>query len=448
MDVVIIGNSKAAIEAVKSFRHYDKDSRLTVISKEKHYAYSRPLIAEYLYKEKSYEEIMYVSSDFYNENNVELLKGVEVVELSTDRRELLTNQNHKITFDRLLIATGSKPLIPPISGINLTGVHTFWTIEDAQSIARRMTSVKQAVVIGAGLVGMSAIYALYNLGIRVSVVEMLDRVLMACLDNSGSEVIQDRMIQSGIDLYLNRKVTEIREGSTTGEVASVRLDDETIIPCQIVVAATGIRPNVDFLRDSALKIDQGIIVNEYLESSLPNIYAAGDVAQPYDIIQDKNSVMANLPNASEQGRIVGANLAGQQIPYQGGLSMTAMRYFGIPFVSIGELSKPTPQHEEISVFNRDMSIYRKLIMLDTRPIGAVLVGDIDQAGIITHLIRNKINLPSPQDLLERSIKFEKFRKNMMKDDMEGEIQWKETIGREEPWRKDRAKIPGSKEESS
>ncbi|MFX1514480.1 MAG: NAD(P)/FAD-dependent oxidoreductase, partial [Promethearchaeota archaeon] len=263
-----------------------------------------------------------------------------------------------------------------------------------------------------------------------------------------SEIIQGKMELDGVKLYLNRKVTEIKEKSNSGEVSSVKLDDDTVIPCQIVVVATGIRPNVGFLQNTPLKIDQGIIVNEYLETSVPNIYAAGDVAQPHDIIHDKNSVMANLPNASEQGRIAGANLAGQQISYHGGLSMTVMRYFGIPFVSMGELSKLTPKQEEISVLNQDMSIYRKLVMLNTRPIGAVIVGDIDQAGIINHLIHNKIDIPNPQDLLERKIKFETFRKNLMKEEMEGKIQWKKTIGREEPWRKDRAKIPVTKDKLS
>ncbi|MFQ5979356.1 MAG: NAD(P)/FAD-dependent oxidoreductase [Candidatus Heimdallarchaeota archaeon] len=447
MDAVIVGNSRAAIEAIRSFRQYDQDSPLTLLSKENLAGYCRPLIAEYLSGEKSYKEILYVSPDFYNEKKVNLLKGVEAVKLDTERKEILTNQGQKIAFDRLLIATGSKPVIPPIPGADLAGVYTFWTIGDAQDIAKRAEKAESAVVVGAGLVGMSAIHALHARGLQVSVVEMLDRVLTPCLDAPGSEIIQQKMRRSGINLHLKKKLTAIKEEPTSSSVLGVELDDGTKIPCQLVVVAAGVRPNIDFLRASPLNVNDGIIVNENLETSIPNIFAAGDAAQPYDILHNENKIIANLPNASEQGRIAGANLAGQKTSYKGGITMTSMRYFGIPFVSMGILSKSEPLHQETSVHNSDMSIYRKLITTERRIIGAVLVGDINQGGIILRMIHEKISTLNPEDLLERNHEFEVFRKELMRETMEGGIQWKETIGLEQPWRKNRDKIPVSKEES-
>lgn len=448
MDAVIIGNSRAAIEAIRSFRQYNQDSPLTLLSKENCPCYCRPLIAEYLSGEKSFEEILYVSPNFYDQKKVNLLNSVEAVKLDTDRKEILTKQGQKIAFDRLLIATGSKPVIPPIPGADLAGVHTFWTIGDAQAIAKQAANADSAVVIGAGLVGMSAIHALHARGLQVSVVEMLERVLTPCLDAPGSEIIHQKMRHHGISLHLKKKLTAIKEGLLSGSVSGVELDDGTKIPCQLVVVSAGVRPNIDFLRASPLKINDGIIVNQNLETSIPGIFAAGDAAQPYNILHNENKMIANLPNASEQGRIAGANLAGQKTAYQGGISMTSMRYFGIPFVSMGILSKSEPLHQETSLFNHRMSIYRKLITTEKRIIGAVLVGDIDQAGIIRRMIRDKISTPNPKDLLERNHAFEVFRKELMREAMEGNIQWKETIGLEQPWRKNRARIPVSKEGSA
>ncbi|MHA2500756.1 MAG: NAD(P)/FAD-dependent oxidoreductase [Candidatus Hodarchaeales archaeon] len=264
MDAVIVGNSRAAVEAIKSFRENDQESSLTCISKEKHPAYHRPLIAEYLSGDKSYEDILYSSAEFYQEKNVKLLKGVSAVELDVDQKKIVTDQSHSISFDRLLIVTGSKPAMPPIPGIDLEGVSPFWTLAEARALSERVPNAKQAVVIGAGLVGMSAIHALHERGLSVTVIEMLDRVLSPCLDAKGSSILQRRMDRQGIDLRLNRKVVEIKSKNNANEVSGVVLDDDTEIPCQIAVISAGVRPNLDFLRESPLEIDQGIIVNEFL----------------------------------------------------------------------------------------------------------------------------------------------------------------------------------------
>ncbi len=447
MNIVIVGNSIAAIEAIKSIRTFDHSSNLTVLSKEDHVAYSRPLITEYLTGEKTYEEILYVSPEFYKEQNVEFHKGVSAKSIVHNQNVVKTSDNQEIQYDRLLITSGSSPISPPIPGVAFEGVHSFWTIDDAQAIAKQIDYVENAVVIGAGLVCMSAVHALHHLEIpKIFVVEMLDRVLAPSLDIFGSEILHNKIKQLGIDLWLGKKAKEIKDSETHGKVSSVILDDETEIPCDIAIVSTGIRPNVDFLKGAPVNIEDGIIVDQYLETSLTGTFAAGDVTQSKHAISNENQIMANLPNAKEQGRVAGVNLVGQNVPYRGGLPMTSMRYFGIPFVSMGYLSKIEPHHKEFSFSNNEQSIYRKVVTSQDTLVGAVLVGDIDQAGIIMGLISDKISIPDPQGLIERNEAFEIFRKDHMKEEMEGSITWKESIGLDQPWKKKREKIPVHKEE--
>lgn len=441
MDLVVLGNSTSAIAAIESFREIDETSSITIVSKEAWTApYSRPLIAEYLTGEKTYEEILYRPETFYEEKNITKLDGLEAVQIDSESQVVLLNDGRNICYDRLLIATGSTPTCPNIPGIQREGIHSFWTFEDAQQIAKRVKITETAVVAGAGLVGLSAAHALSTLGLKVVVVELLNQILAQNLDATAAQIVQMYMRKQGLIVLTGRGIQEIRGDGENGNVTGVILDDGQQIPCELVIMCTGVRPTIDFLKDSRIRTASGVLVNNYLQTSEPNVYAAGDVAQPYDPIYREHRMVANLGNAREQGRIAGKNLAGDKREYKGGIAMVAMRYFGIPWISVGAISCPrTNCHEIVGLHSEMEGIYEKLLIENGTLLGAILVGDITQGGILTNLIRNGTKLGTVvQSLAERGQFYARLREQLFQSEMEGPpgyVDWRKTIGMEKKYKK-------------
>ncbi len=207
-----------------------------------------------------------------------------------------------------------------------------------------------------------------------------------------------------------------------------------------MIVCTGVRPAIDFLKDSGIRTASGVLVNHYLQTSAPNVYAAGDVTQPYDPVFREHRMVANLGNAREQGRIAGMNLAGDKIKYKGGIAMVAMRYFGIPWISVGANSCPrTTCHEIVGLHSEKEGIYEKLLIEDGTLVGAILVGDITQGGILTNLIRNGTKLGTTvQYLAKRGLFYARLREQLFQSEMEGPpgyVAWRKTIGMEKKYKK-------------
>ncbi|MFX0200306.1 MAG: NAD(P)/FAD-dependent oxidoreductase [Candidatus Hodarchaeota archaeon] len=441
MDLVVLGNSTAAIAAIESFREIDETSNITIVSKEAWTApYSRPLIAEYLSSEKTYEEILYRPETFYEEKKITKLDGLEAVNIDIESQVVLLNDGQNIYYDRLLIATGSTPTCPNIPGIQREGIHSFWTLDDAKQIAESAKVAETAVVAGAGLVGLSAAHALSTLGLKVVVIELLDQILAQNLDVTAAQIVQMYMKKKGLIVLTGRRIQEIRGDGENGSVRGVVLDDGRLIPCELVIMCTGVRPAIDFLKDSGIRTASGVLVNHYLQTSVPNVYAAGDVAQPYDPIYKEHRMVANLGNAREQGRIAGINLTGDKRDYKGGIAMVAMRYFGIPWISVGAISCPrTTCHEIVGLISEKEGIYEKLLIEDETIVGAILVGDITQGGIFTNLIRNSTQLGTAvENLTDRSQFFARLREQLFQPEMEGPpgyVVWRKSIGMEKKYKK-------------
>ncbi|MFQ5818928.1 MAG: NAD(P)/FAD-dependent oxidoreductase [Candidatus Heimdallarchaeota archaeon] len=441
MELVVLGNSTSAIAAIESFREIDENSNITIVSNEAWTApYSRPLIAEYLSGEKTYEEILYRPETFYEEKNIIKLDGLEAVQIDSESQVVLLNDGRNICYDRLLIATGSTPTCPNIPGIQREGIHSFWTLEDAQQIAKSVKITETAVVAGAGLVGLSAAHALSTLGLNVVVVELLNQILAQNLDATAAQIVQMYMVKQGLIVLTGRGIQEIRGDGKNGNVTEVILDDGQQISCELVIMCTGVRPTIDFLKNSRIRTASGILVNNYLQTSEPDVYAAGDVAQPYDPIYREQRMVANLGNAREQGRIAGMNLAGEKREYKGGIAMVAMRYFGVPWISVGANSCPRPTcHEIVGLHSEKEGIYDKLLIEDGTLVGAILVGDITQGGILTNLIRNGTKLgTAEQSLAKRGLFFARLRKQLFQSEMEGPpgyVDWRKSIGMEKKYKK-------------
>jgi NAD(P)H-nitrite reductase large subunit len=391
MAVVIIGNSAASVGAIEAIRKVDRSIPITVISDEPHSVYSRPLISYLLAGELKPEQIFYRPRNFYEKNSVRTLLGRRVVKADFEKKNLHLENSEEVSYERLLIATGGKPFLPKMEGLGIPGVYTFTKLEDAQRISSVLKQVQKAVVIGGGLIGLKAAEALRKRMIEVTVVELADHILSLTMDETASSILEKALKKEGIHLITANTVEAILGN---GHVESVRLADGKSIKTQLVVVAIGVIPNVDPFQGTSLHVEKGILVNERMETNLPDVYTAGDVAQAYDKILKSYRTIPIWPNAYLQGKVAGYQMVGKEkYQYEGSFMMNALEVAHIPTISIG-LTNPPPEngYQIMRRFDRDDGIYRKVILKEDAIVGAIFTGHIDRAGIITGLLRDGVKV--------------------------------------------------------
>lgn len=395
---VIIGNSAAGIAAVEAIRNRDKGSKIVVISDEDYRSYCRCLISYYLAGEVKEDAISYRPESFYRENNVELLLNKKAARVDPRKNRVICQDKTQINYDSLLIATGSRPKFPDIQGIKKEHVFGFRTIKDAKEIESLLPVTKTICVLGAGLVGLKAAYALRKRNIEVKVIIKSKQILSQMLDGEAAGLIQQRMEENGIDLAFGQDVVEI---IGNGDIKAVKLDSNKVLGCSMVIVGKGVQPNTELAQDSDIKIGEGIIADNFLQTSCQNIYAAGDVAETFDIALGRPSVNALWPIAIEQGKIAGANMAGDKVSYEGSLGMNAIEFFGLPAVSLGsyKIKEGEAGYEELKFLDPKSGIYKKLVLKDDRLIGAIMAGNIKNSGVFLRMIRERINVSSLKDKL-------------------------------------------------
>ena len=395
---VIVGNSTAAVAAAEAIRERDSAGRLVMVSREERHTYSRPLITYLLAGKIDEPRMDYRDRGFYERLGAEFRPGVEVEGLDAERRCLRLNLGGELSFEKLLIATGGAPIVPPMEGAGLQGVFTLTSWDDADAVRAFLAGngVERAVVIGAGMIGVKAIEALRRLGLEVTAVELAGRPLSAALDETAGAMAAAELERNGVDLRCGTSVERIL--ATDGKVGGALLADGSTVICQMVVVAIGVRPDVR-VAAGIVEVDRGIVVDESMQTSVPGIYAAGDVAQAREILSGKSMPIPVLPGAFRGGRVAGANMAGGAERYPGGLAMNSIAVFDLPTISVGMTSAPDEDCEELSWRREDPPAYRKVVMRGKHLVGAVLVGDVDRAGIFTGLIRGKIDVSGVRDVI-------------------------------------------------
>ncbi len=389
MKYAIIGNSYAAIGAVEGIHAVDKSGEITIFSDEPHLAYARPLISYFVEGRVPSEKMYYRTADFYKKHSLNHVLGQSVTKVDAQNQTISLADGASYTYDKLLVCSGSKPYIPPIKGIEAKGVMGFKKWEDAMELQNLASTKKKAIILGGGLVGLKATEGLRNMGLDVSIVSRGSRALHLILDQEAGEMVNERIRNSGVKLITGFDPVEILSNEH-GEVRGLVLENGEKLECDILVVGKGVRPNVEFLDESGVEIDYGIVVDRHMRSSVENIYAAGDVAEAWDILNRENSVIAIAPLAFEQGRVAGYNMAGREHTYAGGISMNSIEVFKLSVMCMGAASKPIEGTEE-AVY-REGDIYRKLVIKDGKLIGAILVGEVDYGGVLTALIRSESDI--------------------------------------------------------
>lgn len=408
---LIIGNSAAAIGAIEAIRKYDQENSITVISAEPYLAYSRPLISYFLAGKVSGEKMYYRDQRFYRKNKVEAVLGKKAVAINTDQKIVSLEDGTELRYDKLLIATGGIPFVPPMAGLEKARVFTFTSWDEVKRVAAVASEIKKVVVVGGGLIGLKAAESLRELGIEITVVELADRILSPALDAKASRIVEKHLRKQGIEIITNNTVSEII--GPNDEVAGVILKDGKRINCQAAIIAIGVVPNVELVRATAIKINRGIIVDEQMQTSVVDIYAAGDVAEAPEMLSGEYRVIPIWPGAFKQGSIAGSNMAGHPEKYPGGLAMNSLEFFGLACISVGLIN---PEGEEYEVFGKYYPkefTYKKIVLKDDVIVGAIFVGAIEKAGIVTGLIRDRVNVKNfKEDILEDDFGYVSFPKKL------------------------------------
>ena len=301
-------------------------------------------------------------------------------------------------YDKLLIATGASPIKPPVPGLDLSGVHHCWTLEDCREIEKLAHEGAHVVLMGAGFIGCIILEALVERGVKLTVVEALDRMVPRMMNETAGNLIKDWCQAKGIDVYTGTKVTKVeaRDGGDE-DTLFVDLDSGDQVPAHLVVVAAGVKSNIDFIDGAGIKAEQGILVDEFLKTSADDIYAAGDCAQGPDFGGGFN-VHAIQPTATEHGRIAALNMAGQTTPYKGSLQMNVLDTAGLISTSFGDWEGGDGT-ESAEVLDKDRFKYLRLNFRDDVLVGALSLGRTDHMGVLRGLIQNRTALGPWKDKL-------------------------------------------------
>lgn len=404
MKHLIIGNGIAGVQAAETIRRYDPDSSITFIGGETFPPYCRPMISLLLEGSIPPEEMVIRGEDFYASLNIEPVIGEWVQGIDVEKKEVYTTAGKTYPFDRLLIASGADPQAVEVGGADLNKIFFMRNESNVKKIIDSLEGAKKALVLGCGLVGLKAAQGLLHRGLEVTVVEKLAHPLPITVDEKAGQMITQRLESMGINLRMDSQVVAF-EGN--GAVREAHLADGSKIPCDIVIVAVGVLPSISFVPTEQIRVDSGIVVNEYLETTAPDVYAAGDVVECMDVARNEMRVNAIWPVAVEQGVIAGTNMAGRRISYKGSLGRNVFRISDMDLLA-GGLVSPSPDESYTSRSMEDYrnKRYRKLVFQDGILVGLVMVNDIEQGGVLLSLIQQKIPINIPEDnLLQPSFNF-------------------------------------------
>jgi len=391
---VIVGASAAGIGAVEAIREVDPVGTVAVISDEECPQYSRPMISDLISGKADFGKMMCREHEFWAKNNIQALTGRTATSLNLSDRYVTLDKGDHVNFEKLLIATGGKPFVPKIEGSDKDGVFTFTTLSDAEHMLSKLEKAESAVVIGAGLIGVSVTEALVKRGLKVTMVELQDKILSLILDPTASEMVENVIRKAGVTIATGQTVKQIVGRPENDQaVGGAVLTSGEQVPCDLVIIAIGVIPRTELVAGTDVKINRGILVDRSMRTNISGVYASGDVAEAYDFVIGENRLLPLWPLAQLEGKVAGYNMAGKKADYPGGTAMSALKYFGIPIISIGVANPKNPEaYESLVKHELERSVYRKIVLKDNVIVGVTLVNAIENAGIIFHLMKNGVNV--------------------------------------------------------
>jgi len=391
MRTLIVGSGPAGLTVAEELRRLVPDMDIVMLSAEPFPPYAPPAMADYFLTGRE-GTIFWKGKDVCDRLGVEFRRGTVVAGIHPDARTAVLESGEALAYDTLVLASGSR-LYAPIEGIELDGVYDFKSLSAAKRLvdAIRAGTAERAVIVGAGFIGVEVALLLADLGVAVTVIEMMDRVMSRMLDADTAGVALEEMRARGIEVLLETKANAF-QGSD--RVEGVELESGRILGGDVYVAATGVKPNVGYLDGSGIDVGWGIRVDDHLRTSLPGVYAAGDVAETADRMTGESYVHAIFPNAVAQAKIVARNVAGYEVAYEGAEIMNSLKHLGVPVMAVGA------QEGARELRLRRNGIVRKVLLDEEhRIVGFRLAGDVSGAGVLRSLMLKRVDARSYEDRL-------------------------------------------------
>lgn len=393
MKYVIIGASAAGLAAAEAVRKYDAQGTVTVLTEEEYMPYSRPSISYYL-KGKVKESNMNLRKPaFYKEKKMDVITSSKVTAIDTEKKIVKAGRKN-YPYDKLCLCTGSKPFVPPMDNVEgKANALTFLDLKATKAVKTLANDKTRAVVIGAGLIGMKAAEGLVKICKSVDVVELAPRVLPSILDAKSAKQVKKHLENNGIRFHLENTV--VKASSKGKQITSVTLKDGKKLPCDLLILAVGVRPQTELAEKAGLEVNRGIITDtETMQTSNPDIYAAGDCCVSTDMLDGSKKIIALWPNAVQQGNVAGAQMAGADVTVGGTYSVNAIDFFGLRICTCGLINAQGEQYSD--KIRQDGDVYKRLVFEGDKLVGYVLINSSVNAGMYTNLISNKISLDTIQ----------------------------------------------------
>lgn len=376
---VIIGNSIAATGAVEGIRSVDREGSITIVTDEETAAYSRPLISYLLLGKTTWEKMAYREPDFYDKNGCKVIKG-RAAKIDASKKTVLLEDGSTIEYGALLCATGSRPFVPPVKGLDtVKKKFTFFGISDARALEKAVSKKTKVLIVGAGLIGLKCAEGIYERAGGITVIDLAPKALSSILDDDASAMVKSHLESRGIKLMLSESVKEFSESTAL-------LESGKKLGFDVLVMAVGVRPETGLVKDAGGAAGRGITINERCETSLRDIYAAGDCTESMDVSSGQIRIMALLPNAYMQGECAGINMAGGDAEFTNAIPLNSIGLFGMRIMTAGSYTGNT--------YTGSGSGYKKLFYEDDVLKGFILIDNTDKAGIYTSLIRERTPLSS------------------------------------------------------
>lgn len=381
MAYVVVGASAAGINAAKTLREINKDIEIILISKDE-YVYSRCILHHFLDGRRDIEDLDFSPGEFFKKYDIKWMKGVEVTGIDTKEKKLKLDNGEDLPYEKVVLATGASSFLPPIENLrtanNVIGLRN---LDDAIRIKEIAPKVKNIIILGAGLVGVDAMAGLLDYDAKVTMIEMGDRILPLQLDRYAANVYIERLKEEGVDFRFNVRAEKVIVDENNNPVA-IKLNTGEEVPGELIIACTGVRSNVGFLEGSGIECDKfGLIFNPKGETNVKDVYGAGDIS-------GRNPIW---PTAVKEGLIAANNMCNKDIYMEDFFgSKNTMNFCGVATMSLGTVIKPDDTYEEaVEIKGKD---YKKIIHKNGTIYGAIVQGDLSYVGVLTQLIKDKINI--------------------------------------------------------
>lgn len=395
MKHVIIGNGAAGITAAEKIRELGKEDSITIISSEDCPVYSKCMLPDYIGDKLPREKLFIRDMKSYEKNRIEILFNESIKQLDISNSKVWLDSGRALDYDKLLLAAGGSPFIPYMEGLDKVRFFTLNSVKDADHIRENVVRDGTALIVGGGLTGIELGFALKNLGMKPLVIDRSDKILPKQLDSESMKVLLGEIIEHGIEFSLSTIIEKIESSYANARANGGRavLSNGREFDFDLIILTIGSKPNVDMARETGIKMERGILVNDFMETSVKNIFAAGDIAESINKLSDEYVSSYVWPNAMAQGRCAAFNMAGVQQEFSRTQSMlNSVQLRDIPFMSMGVVNPAGNDYEILTNYNKDLKIYKRVILKDNIVKGLIFYGDMKNANMVAGLARKGVDV--------------------------------------------------------